>query len=503
VSRARRIVATLIPRDHSGPVVARLFHRLLALVFLDAWLSLGAQVHVLIGARGLMPIGKFLGQARQQLSFAEFPTLLWLDASDRALTVGVILGVLSSLLALAGVVPRIFAAVQVVLYLSYVNAARTFLYFQWDSLLLECAFFSIFLPRDRRTWWIHTLFRLILFKLYWESGIAKWQSRIHDWQDGSAMSYYYETAPLPTALAWYMHHLPAWWHAFESRATLILELAVPFTIFAGARAIRWTGAIALSGFQIINVATANYGFFCYLAVALHLFLLDDADVARALGWLRARLRRPMPPSIATASARRLRARRALAIAAMMLFVVISAIDGLISFAATDRLLAMLWPLQRVYAPWHIINTYHLFGSITRTRIEPELQTSDDGEHWIAHDLHHKPGDPHRRPDWVAPHQPRVDFRLWFYGLGYRTGAPEYVAILFERLCRDPAAVQPLFRDRLPPHPRAARLVFWQYHFSTASERREHGIWWTRVVADETQPIACDIDFPDVTGADES
>src|SRR5256885_8382782 len=43
----------------------------------------------------------------------------------------------------------------------------------------------------------HLLLRVLLFKLYFESGIAKWQSGLHDWHDGSAMTFYYETAPLP------------------------------------------------------------------------------------------------------------------------------------------------------------------------------------------------------------------------------------------------------------------------------------------------------------------
>ena len=44
----------------SGPRVAWLFHRLLALVFVDAWISLGVQVGRLIGSRGLLPIAPFL-----------------------------------------------------------------------------------------------------------------------------------------------------------------------------------------------------------------------------------------------------------------------------------------------------------------------------------------------------------------------------------------------------------------------------------------------------------
>jgi hypothetical protein len=154
------------------------------------------------------------------------------------------------------------------------------------------------------------------------------------------------------------------------------------------------------------------------------------------------------------------------------------------------------PLRHVYAPFRIVNTYHLFGHITRARIEAEFQTTDDGTNWIAHDLWHKPGDPQRRPDWVAPHQPRVDFQLWFYGLSYKTGAPEYVTALIERLCRDPAAVQPLFRAPLSLHPKAARIVYWQYHFTTAAERHATGAWWKRDPVDVTDTVPCDTQFPE-------
>jgi len=124
------------------------------------------QVHVLIGSRGLMPIARFLARARHDLSFADFPTLFWLGVTDTTLTLGIVAGVILSLVALFGRWPRAIAAVQVVLYLSFTTAARTFLSFQWDNLILECAFFAAFLPRERRSPWMHTLFRLILLKLY-------------------------------------------------------------------------------------------------------------------------------------------------------------------------------------------------------------------------------------------------------------------------------------------------------------------------------------------------
>jgi hypothetical protein len=185
-----------------------------------------------------------------------------------------------------------------------------------------------------------------------------------------------------------------------------------------------------------------------------------------------------------------------------LFAVVSLCDALVSFVGSDAVFAAIMPIRRVYAPWRIINTYHLFGHITRTRIEADFQTSDDGETWTSHEFRHKAGDPHRRPDWVAPHQPRVDFQLWFYGLSYRAGTPEYVATLVERLCKDPGAVQPLFRTPLSAHPKSARIVYWQYHFTNAAECRADGGWWRREGVDVSDVISCDTAFPPQTGLGE-
>ena len=216
----------------------------------------------------------------------DLPTFAWWFHSDGALTAGIVLGVALSLGALFGVARRACFALSTLLYLSYVAVTRDFLSFQWDNLLIECGFLAAFLRTDAAAPVAHFLFRLVLFKLYFESGIAKWGSSLHDWHDGSAMTYYYETAPLPTWLAWSAHHLPVWWHHLESRATLVLELVVPFGIF-GPRRMRLFTLAAFTLFQIANAATANYGFFCYLAVVLGVFLLDDADVVAA----RARLAR--------------------------------------------------------------------------------------------------------------------------------------------------------------------------------------------------------------------
>jgi hypothetical protein len=325
----------------SGPVVARLFQRLLALVLLAAWGSLLVQVRVLVGERGLAPVAELLEEAAGRgVSPLELPTLFWLGSSDAALVGGCLAGVGLALAALVGRSPRVAFLLSIPLYQSYVSACGPFLAFQWDQLLLESLFVALWLPTDARAPWVHLAFRLLLVKLYFESGVAKWQSHLHDWQDGSAMASYYETAPIPTALAWWMHRLPDAWHRFESWFTLFFELCVPW-LALGPRRLRLVAFFVLTSFQVLNTLTANYGFFTYLAAALGVFLLADRDLRRDA---------PDAPEAAAAPG----------ILLVALGVGLGAWSGLARFADV--------PMPAAVARVPVANVYHLFGHITRERI---------------------------------------------------------------------------------------------------------------------------------------
>jgi hypothetical protein len=73
---------------------------------------------------------------------------------------------------------------------------------------------------------------------------------------------------------------------------------VPFSIF-GPRLLKLACFWVFTAFQLVNLPTANYGFFVYLALALHVFLLSDRDIERLTEWLprplRARRARQRPP----------------------------------------------------------------------------------------------------------------------------------------------------------------------------------------------------------------
>lgn len=472
---------------HTGPVTARLFQVSLGLIAAIAWASLGVQVRVLAGERGLAPIRDVLEKvAAQRLSWLDFPSVLrWTPGTDGWLVAGCWIGGLLSLLAALGVLPRIALALSGVLYLGYTVACGSFLAFQWDSLLIECLFLGALLSTRRESPLVHAALRLLLFKIFLESAIAKAQSPLGDWWDGSAMTLYYQTAPIPTRLGWYAHHLPAAWHHFESRWTLFFEGVLVFGIF-GPRAARLAALAAFAGFLVLDTATANYGFFTHLTAALCLFLLDEGDLLRAGAWLRARL-----PALSRWSGlvlpsplpERLRA-PALALV-LGLWALLGAAGAAHHFTETEPLKRPVELVQQL----RVDNVYHLFAAITTERVEPEIQVHDGGA-WVTMDLRYKPGDPARPPPFVAPHQPRVDFRLWFYGLSYQRGVPGYVGALLSRLCDDPEAVEELFVRAVPRQADAVRLVFWRYRYTTPAERDETGDWWAREEIERSKTIPC-------------
>lgn len=504
-----------VTQAHTGPRAVRLFQCLLSLVFLDAWLSLASQVDVLIGHRGLLPIEPLVERLTEQgIGFSEFPSLLLYGASDGAVHALVTWGLVLTLSSLLGVYPRLAFAFNTLLYLSATVAGQNFLTFQWDNLLVECGLLASLLSSNGKQRWVPFLFRVLLFKLYFESGIAKYQSHLGDWQDGSAMTFYYETAPIPTRLAWFMHHAPEWWHHLESWLTLAWEMGVPFLIF-GPRLTRRLAFIVFTGFQSINFFTANYGFFCVLALVLQVFLLDERDLSAQRGslkfhlppklislWQRirawhrlllSRLRRfPMRLWQALAIPPRawLAVRHVVAALFTCVYLTLSIHGGVGAFWRTalpsDGFLSQL---QDLYGPYRLVNTYHLFAAITRSRIEPEFKVLTAGE-FQPLTLHYKPGPLDRAPPFVAPHQPRVDFLLWFYGLSYHRGMPQYVNTLLRRLCEDPQAVQALFVDPLPAQADAVRIAFFDYHFTTPEERNASGNWWTRDALDAAITIPC-------------
>src|SRR5438876_1984766 len=126
----------------------RWFLRALGVIYLIAFVSLGVQVDGLIGSDGVSPVDQFLPAVREQLgrqAYSLLPTLCWFNSSNAFLHFLCGGGVALSLLLIAGILPVVSLIALFVFYLSLTLAGQIFLSFQWDILLLETGFLSVFL----------------------------------------------------------------------------------------------------------------------------------------------------------------------------------------------------------------------------------------------------------------------------------------------------------------------------------------------------------------------
>jgi hypothetical protein len=57
--------------------------------------------------------------------------------------------------------------------------------------------------------------------------------------------------------------------------------------------------------------------------------------------------------------------------------------------------------------------FHVFPTMQTQRHELVIQGSNDGQSWRVYEFKHKPGDPSEAPAIIIPHQPRLDWMVWF------------------------------------------------------------------------------------------
>lgn len=467
----------------------RLFLGGIAAVWAVAFGSLGVQVLGLFGARGIVPLAPrmaILGADLRGLARLEFPTLLWLDASDAWMLGLCSAGGLAALAAVLGLAPRLNLACCWLLYLSFVCVGSPFLDFQWDALLLEAGLLAVLFapgglrPFGRTERAPSTLVRATLYgllgKLMFLSGVVKLTSGDPAWRDGTALSYHYWTQPLPHRLSVWAAAAPA---GFQRASTLLMfavELGLPCLLLVP-RAVRRLRQVVAAGTVALMLAvflTGNYGFFNLLTAVLCVPLLDDR------AWRRLLRRAPEAPALRAPAPPPLWRRIVLAgLATPLALVSLGEMlegSGLLARAPTP-----LAALETALAPLRSVNPYGLFRVMTKERPELLLEGSDDGRTWIPYRFRYKPGDPARAPAFAGLHMPRLDWQLWFAALESRgPRRSRWVADLVERLLEgSPEVLALLGPDPFPGGaPRFVRVSAATFRLASAEERAR-GLWWRR------------------------
>ncbi len=469
--------------------------RLLAFVYLVAFLALANQLDPLLGAHGLLPVPAFLHLARSNLGTAAYwrvPTLLWLlGSSDGVMHLLCWTGVALSAAALCGVTNALLQVALWLLYMSFVHVGQIFYGYGWEIQLLETGFLAVWLcpvkslrpfpgmPAPVIVVW---LFRWLIFRIMLGAVLIKLRGDAC-WRDLSCLDYHFETQPNPNPLSWSMHHWPHAVHAVEVLFNHFVELVVPWFAFGFRRSRHAAGALLVL-FQASLIASGNLSFLNWLTIVPALACFDDTAFARLF-----------PRSRRTALLERFAALRPSRVQ-RRIPQVLGVLVAILSVGPVVNLLSSEQRMNTSFDPLDLVNTYGAFGSVDRERFEVLLEgtrgeTPDESADWEQYELPCMPGDVRRRPCVITPYHLRLDWQMWFVGNDAPRGEPIedepwLVHLVWELLSGDPSPEPLLARDpfRGGPPPRWVRAGIWKYQFTTT---RADGAWWKRERVGEYLP----------------
>lgn len=465
-----------------------LFQRSLAGIYAIAFIAALNQFPALVGENGLLPATTFL----RRVSFVNAPSVFQIFYSDRFFAFTAWIGILLSSLVIFGVVGNgpwyLITGVWLALYflyLSIVNVGQTFYAFGWETMLLEAGFFAAFLgPAARQPSLIPVLaLRWMLFRLILGAGLIKLRNDTC-WRDLSCLAYHFETQPMPNPLSWYFHYLPV--AVLKSGVLLnhFVEVIAPFGLLGPQPVAAAAGGVVVLH-QLLLILSGNFSFLNFLTIVLSLTAVSDAMSK----WIvPARLPAALPPAGVCQPVL-----AGLAVATVLL-----------SIQPVRNLISPHQIMNTSYNPLQLVNSYGMFGDITRTRYEIIIEGTDESRigsatKWRAYEFKGKPGDVTRPPPQVAPYHLRLDWLMWFLPFtvdvranGLLVDGYEFWFLRFmEKLLQgDPPTLRLLRTAPFPAHPPTfVRARFYRYRFTTGPERTRTGAWWRRdLVGDYLPPV---------------
>ncbi len=128
--------------------------------------------------------------------------------------------------------------------------------------------------------------------------------------------------------------------------------------------------------------------------------------------------------------------------------------------------------------------------MTTKRLEIIVEGSNDGQSWQQYEFKFKPGDLKRAPPWVAPHQPRLDWQMWFAALGDFQQNRWFVNFIVQLLRGSKPVLALLQHNPFPDRPpQYIRALLYEYHFTDWAQRAKTGNWWKRDLAGVYFPAA--------------
>jgi hypothetical protein len=458
-------------------IAREILQRGIAALYLIAFASAVNQFPALLGEHGLLPVRHFTAV----VPFRRAPSLFQWRYSDAMLRLVAWGGMLVSAALIVGLLqagpawlPMLAFLLLFAAYLSIVNVGQTFYGFGWESLLVEAGFIVAFLGSSAVATPspILLFLRWLVFRLEFGAGLIKLRGG-REWRDLTALYYHHETQPMPNPVSWFVHHLPRWVHRGEVLGNHFVQLGVPFLLFAPQPvASVAAGVIVLS--QLWLVITGNFAWLNWITIVLAAAAVDDASFRWLAGLL--------VPGLGTAPVSGGPGEQPVWFVVVVLAV--TALLVVLSYWPARNLLRRHQLMNASFNPFHLVNAYGAFGTVTKERYEIIVEGSDSAdprreESWLPYEFKGKPGDVARLPGQFAPYHLRLDWLMWFLALGARD-TRWFEVFLARLLAADPATLRLLARDPFDGRPpRYVRARVFGYRFSTPAERRRSRHWWVR------------------------
>ncbi|KAH8878202.1 Lipase maturation factor 2 [Schistosoma japonicum] len=520
----------------------------LSFIYLFAFASLYIQLPGLYSEKGVTPVQtltlnvpKDASDLMKNLNLLRFAEFLQLDVYmclELVTVVGIVLSFLSSFTSAFRIGP-VFLALWL-LYLSVVKVGQTFLWFQWDILLLESGFIAILLssfgtllslPRvvasDTIGMW---LLRWLLFRLMFSSGVVKLISDCPTWWNLEALHWHYQSQCIPTPLAWYAHHLPGWFHNLCVAGTFVIEIPMTFLFFMPFRTTRLASFYSQVLLQLAIILTGNYNFFNLLTIALCYSLLKDDDfnsrrrrkwtvsgslsfviswvliisifvisaylfefsisnnsITSSVGFTKKEFTWFLNTSVKYSIYFGVAFFFVEVLHSIVVFIGLAVLmSSLVPFASLNPTIQLPSQNLQVYKhlqPYYITNSYGLFRRLfifeycllclnnlcylrmTGVGGRPELILE------AASNLN-------------VPHQPRLDWQMWFAALSNYRNHPWFMNLIYRLLNQQPEVLQLLDPSGLPNNPKYIRAHLYTYHFTDSANSKD---WWKRTFKSEYLP----------------
>lgn len=457
--------------------------RLLGVIYAIGFLVAINQILPLIGSHGLLPAGIFLRHVSDALGsatsgFFRLPSIFWFTHSDNALLGGAWIGLILSLVVVAGYANVPILTILWFLYMSFVHVGQEWYGYGWEIQLTETGFLAIFLcplidmrpfPKRAPPFPVIVLFRWLIFRIMVGAGLIKFRGD-EIWRKGTALYYHFETQPLPGPLSRWFHFLPRIMLKCGVWFNWIAELAAPIFVF-WQRIARLIAGVVIVLFQFTIILSGNLSFLNWLTIVPALACFDD-DFWTVI----------LPKKLVRKA--KVAAENSLESKGMVTTSwIVTSLVALLSVQPVFNLLSPGQVMNTSYDPLELVNTYGAFGSVGKERMNIVFEgttneTPNDSSDWHPYIYKGLPVEVNRIPPQIAPYHLRLDWQMWFASMSTPEEYP-WVYNLIWKLLHNEQIVVGLFASNPFPvkPPRYIRAVLYKYSFASPGNPRH--LWWRR------------------------